>query len=646
MMHLSRMRQTLVCLYSLLLMPVLLALACLSPAHAQASQQEAAVVWRLLDYVAVDYPAAVQDGQIVNQPEYAEMQEFARLIDEKIAALPANPEQSALCQDAQQLMQLIEGQVPAEDVANQARSLASALLAAYPVPLAPTQPPDVARGAVLYQQMCTACHGPGGAGDGPAAIGMDPPPIDFTDRTRARERSLFGLYQVITQGLEGTAMTSYSYLSDADRWALAFHVGQFAYLAEGLSVAPAGTGSVAGLQQLVQMTPAALAEQVGEQQAQAITAYLRSHPQAAVPNSESLFETARERLSEAVVAYARGDRAAARAAALSAYLDGFEPMEPQLATRAPDLLQEIEQGMLTLRASIDQRSDVAGVERQVESLSALLDRAEATLAQSTGRTGWSGFVGAFTILLREGLEALLIVIAIVAFLRKAKRPEVLPYVHAGWAGALVAGAGTWALATYAIAISGAQREIIEGFSALFAAVVLVSVGLWLHQKSHAGRWQQYIKDKLSKALTGRSAWLLFLLSFVAVYREVFETILFYAAMWTGGGDNRMIVAGFLVGAVALAGIAIAMLRFSQRLPIGQFFGWSSLLMGVLAVVLTGKGVAALQEAGWLDVARVQVPRIEWLGVYPSLQVLGAQALTVLVLVVGVLYNRKAMAPSK
>ncbi|MGH8085556.1 MAG: FTR1 family protein [Lysobacter sp.] len=634
-------------LLQLWLLATLLVLAFAPVAYAQSPGQEAAVVWRLLDYIAVDYAGAVQDGTVINPAEYAEMQEFATTASEKIVTLPANARKSELREGAAHLIELIEGHASPDGVARQARSLATTLVAAYPVPLAPSQPPDVARGAALYQQMCTACHGVTGAGDGPAAAGMDPPPIDFTDEARARERSLFGLYQVITQGLEGTAMTSYAHLSDQDRWALAFHVGQFAYPAEEAPELPKGDANpIATLQELVQITPATLANEVGEQQARAITAFLRRHPAASLPATDSQLSLAHARLSNAVAAYARGDRPAAKSAALSAYLDGFEPVEPQLATRAPDLMRDIEQSMLSLRASIDQQAGLKEVKQRAATTAALLDEAETVLSSKAGNAGWAGFVGALTILVREGLEALLIVIAIVAFLRKAERPDVLPYVHAGWIGALLAGAGTWALATYAVSISGAQREVVEGFSALFAAVVLVSVGLWLHQKSYAGLWQRYLQQKLSRVLSGRSAWFLLVLSFVAVYREVFETILFYSAMWHGGGDNSMILAGFGVGVVILVIVALGMLRFSRKLPIGQFFFWSSLLMAILAVVLTGKGVAALQEAGWLSVAPISFPRIDWLGVHPSLQVVLAQAITLLVLTGGLIHNRRTAVAVK
>src|SRR5690606_17361242 len=149
-------------------------------------------------------------------------------------------------------------------------------------------------------------------------------------------------------------------------------------------------------------------------------------------------------------------------------------------------------------------------------------------------------------------------------------------------------------------ISGASRELTEGVAALFAAGVLLFVGIWMHGKSQAGAWQQYVRDKLSHALSKRSAWFLALLAFVVVYREVFETILFYAALWSQGAHDA-IVAGAGVAVLLLVAITWAMLRYSRRLPITQFFAVSALLVAVLTVVLAGKGIAALQEAGMLGI---------------------------------------------
>jgi high-affinity iron transporter len=343
-------------------------------------------------------------------------------------------------------------------------------------------------------------------------------------------------------------------------------------------------------------------------------------------------------LQASLDAYREGDRARAQALALSAYLDGVEPVEPMLASRDRPLLRELEASMARLRSSIGAGAPLATVEAEAATANALFDRAGGAL-QASGANATAAFLGSFTILLREGLEALLIVIGMIAFLRRAGRREVLPWVHAGWVGALLAGGVTWAIATWLIDISGANRELTEGLSSLFAAIVLLSVGIWMHQKSLAGRWQHYLQAKLSAALTRRSALFLFVLAFVAVYREVFETILFYAAMWNRE-DGGAIVGGLVAGCAALALVAWGLLRLGMRLPIGKFFAASSVLIAILAVVLVGKGVAALQEAGWVAQGLVTAPRIDWLGVYPSWQSLLAQLAVAAVAVAGFLVNAR------
>jgi high-affinity iron transporter len=236
-----------------------------------------------------------------------------------------------------------------------------------------------------------------------------------------------------------------------------------------------------------------------------------------------------------------------------------------------------------------------------------------------------------------GLEALLVVIAMIAFLKKAERQYVFPYVHAGWIAALAAGGLTWVVATYLVDLSGASREMTKGFSAIFAAVVLLAIGIWMHQKSLAGRWQAYVKQKLSSALNKKSVMMLFLLSFVTVYREVFETVLFYAALWTEN-NGVYLLAGLGTGIVILSAIAVILLRSTARLPISQFFAFSSALVAVLAVVLMGKGVAALQKVGFLEITPITMPRIDVLGIYPSIQTILAQVLILIVIMIGVVYN--------
>ena len=201
---------------------------------------------------------------------------------------------------------------------------------------------------------------------------------------------------------------------------------------------------------------------------------------------------------------------------------------------------------------------------------------------------------------------------------------------------------TWWAATELITVSGATRELTEGFGSVLAALVLLFVGIWMHGKAQADEWQRYIREKLGDAVTSGSAWFLFLLAFVAVYREIFETILFYVAL-AAEGNVGALIAGALFGAAVLAGIAVAMLKFSQRLPISKFFAFSSALVAVLAVVLAGKGIAALQEAGLIGVTPIGVPRIPVLGLFPTRQVVFAQLATFVVLMLGFAWNRRRSA---
>ena len=614
------------------------------PAEAQAQDATRVVpqTWQLLDYVATDYAGAVRNGEVLSASEYAEMNEFTATARAKIASLPEASGKAGLLRGADALIAAVHDKAAPKDVANDAHSLAAALLAVYPVPTAPEQTPDLAQGASLYETHCASCHGATGHGDGPAGRDLDPPPIDFTDATRADQRSPLSFFEVITQGVEGTSMASYAdALSPRERWALAYYVGTLAYRdreaagAERWAQDPAARAQISSLEELSNTRVSQLDAVLGQDDARALVGWLRAHPKAVAQGSRGL-DLARGRVTASVAAYRAGDTKEATRLALSAYLDGVEPVEPRLTARDGALTHELETAMGAYRTSLSRGGPADAIASQAGDVQALLTRAQRVLADEAGGP-WATFLAAFIILTREGLEALLVVVALLAFLHKAERHESARYVHLGWVLALVAGGITWALAEYAISISGAGRELTEGLSSLLAAAVLLSVGLWMHRKSIGGRWQAYLKQKMSVALHRRSAWFLFGLAFISVYREVFETILFYAALWNEG-QERWMLAGIGAGVLALGLIAWAMLKTSRRLPLGTFFSASSALIAVLAIVLTGKGVAALQEAGWVAVSVASVPRVELLGIYPTWQTLIAQLVVVALLAAGFALN--------
>lgn len=606
-----------------------------------ATQEKAKQIWQVLDYLAVDYGAAVQNGIVVNKDEYGEMEEFSANAEKQLSELPKTEASAKLVAQAGKLRSMIAAKASPEEVGNHSRALAAEVLKVFPVPLSPTQAPDLKKGAALYQANCASCHGAAGHGDGPLAKSLSPPPIALSDHERARERSVFSLQQIISHGVAGTSMPSFAQLSEDDRWAIAFFASTMSYSdvdrdagkkawAENKSL----HNALQNINALTQATESGL-EKLIAANARPVLAHLRSEPEQLMASNEDSLALAKKRLAESVQALQSGDKTNASRLALSAYLDGFEIAEPALAAKNKALFDDLEKGMGAFRAIVN-RGQLDEAKDAEQKLQIMLTQAQDALTTATDDP-LATFLGAFTILLREGLEALLVVVAMVAFLKKADRRDVLIYVHAGWVVALAGGAGTWAVATYLVDLSGASREMTEGFSALFAAVVLLGVGIWMHQKSMAGRWQAYVRDKLSSALNRRSAFMLFLLSFVTVYREVFETVLFYAALWTGGNGGYLLL-GMVAAILILAVVAFVLLRTSARLPIGKFFAASSALVAILAFVMVGKGVAALQKVGVFEISPIPFPQIDWLGIYPTTQTVIAQLLILTIIFASVIYN--------
>jgi high-affinity iron transporter len=571
---------------------------------------------------------------VLEQSEYAEQVEFSQQVRTLLDQLPAHAAQSGLLHQAEQLITLIQDRRPGPEVAGLAQQLRWSIIRAYNVAVAPRRPPELRTAAVLYQAQCAACHGLQGQGDGPAGAHLDPAPRNFHDRQRMDQRSIYGLYNTITLGVQGTAMASFRTLSEDERWALAFYVSTLASdMADpqrGAALWQAGVGQ-AWFPTLASVTTAtaSVVHATHGDDGVRVLAYLRGQPQVVGSSSASPLARSSRLLHESLAAYQRAQAQAAQELAVSAYLDGFELVEASLDTVDKRLRIAIEADMLRYRAMLKERQPMTALEAQEQRLQGLLAEATARLDRARLPAG-AAFLSAFVILLREGLEAVLVLAAILALLRNARRQDALPYVHAGWVAALALGGGTWLVASYVIALSGSTREVTEGVTALVAAAVLLSVGFWMHGKAYADRWRTFLYGQLHEALSARTMWALALVSFLAVYREAFETVLFYQALWTQAAPAYApVLGGLLTAAVALAVLGWLIVRGSVRLPLGRFFGATSILLVLLAVIFVGKGIAALQEAGTVPVNPVSFPSIPVLGVYPNLLGLLLQAIVLL-----------------
>ena len=609
------------------------------------------LILHMLDYVAVDYPGAVKDGRVLDAGEYKEQLEFVTQARALLMRLAPRPERAALLARADRLITLVRDKRPDVDVATLAGELRWALITAYQIEVAPRRPPDLRQGAALFAAQCALCHGAAGHGDGPAAKSLDPRPSDFHDAERMAQRSLYSLYSSITLGVNGTAMVGFRALSEDERWALAFHVAGLgtpeAEQRRGMALWNAGKGRTAfpDLASITARSPLELETRHGAD-APALLAFLRSQPDALSAEGNAALATSLRLLRDSVEAYRQGRAREAHDLAVSSYLDGFELAEPSLDAVDHSLRTKVEAEMLRFRALVKDGAPLAAVEAQARTVEGLLARARSVL-EIGGLPPGAAFASAFIILLREGLEAILVLAALVAMLIKSGRREALRYVHAGWILALLLGGLTWWLASTVVRVSGATREMTEGVTALIAAAVLLYVGFWMHGKSHASRWQEFLETRLAGALSTRTMRALGFVSFLAVYREVFETVLFYEALaaQAGPGSTMPLLGGLAAAAATLVALGWVIVRGSLRMPIGLFFGVSSILIGLLAIVFAGKGIAGLQEAGSLPVHSVNIPAVPLIGLYPSAEGLVVQTALLLIVAGGFAWtSRLARVP--
>jgi high-affinity iron transporter len=244
-------------------------------------------------------------------------------------------------------------------------------------------------------------------------------------------------------------------------------------------------------------------------------------------------------------------------------------------------------------------------------------------------------------MLREGFEAILVVGAIMAVLVKAGAKERQRHVRIGVVLAVVASLITAALMELIFSVTPTQREALEGGIMIVAAAVLFYASYWLISKVEIAAWTRFVKGQIQRAVASGSGAAMASVAFLAVYREGFETVLFYKALYvTGaGGGAAPITAGIVAGLAALVVVFIAIERFGLKIPMRPFFAVTGATLAFMAFVFAGDGVKELQEGSYLPSTLLSwAPRSDFLGIYPTLESLGVQALILLALIFGLIWT--------
>ena len=510
-------------------------------------------------------------GQITQPEEVDEAKLFIQQAQFDVPGLPAAA-RAGTGRMLTRISQLLEALAPPDTINRVTDSLVASITAAAGGPRVieplPTRPPSLKRGAVVFRERCAACHGESGRGDGPKAKTLKgPPAANLTDRTLMGDMSLLDIFRRIAIGTPGTTMPEFAEdVSAEDRWAVAAYVQAMQY---------GGSATAA------------------------------------------VFAAVRRQIDSALSK--RSDQIA-----VDAYMT-FEQVETSIRAKNAGLASELEGNFAWLRtravkADQEERNTIR------ERLLAGLERAERVVADRPSAA--SLFVNSFFLLIREGFEAILIVAALMTFLTKAGAPERRRDVARGAWIAVGASVLTWVLVELLIQVTPGQREMIEGGTMLLAAAVLFYVSYWLLSKIEAAKWTAFVHGKMRSALSSGSGAALSAVAFLAVYREGFETILFYKALFTSAGASGVsVVAGIAAGVVGLVAIYFLINQLGLRVAMKPFFAVTGAMLYYMAFVFAGKGIAELQGAQLIPLTVIEsAPRVPVLGIYPTLESLLVQGL--------------------
>jgi high-affinity iron transporter len=636
--------------YRVILLGVLLLFANSSTLSAS---DEAKRVLALIDYIGGDYRNAVLGGKIINQDEYQEMIEFSRRSLELFERLKAGQgrDSAGIERDLRAIALHIKEKSGEDVVPQLAQQIKDRLIATYKIITRPKVLPNLETSRTVYNQNCAPCHGETGRGDGPAGATMqpkEPKPANFLDTDLMSGLSAFKAFNTTSFGIQGTGMPNFSALSEGARWEAGFYVLSLRFSAQQsaagktLFEAKKLPTELTDVATLATITDGELLAKVQSyfprpEDAAVVLAYLRKGLLAERKPDPLL--AGRNYLREAVDLHQQGKRQEAYQKSVDAYLDGFELAEPALFAKNASLGRELETQFTEFRGAIRSGADISRINELYERLDKRLTEVQEMLGSDDSGSGTYTLFNAALIIVREGVEAALVVAAIIGVLKATGALEAIPYVHFGWILALVSGILTWVLAQTVLTVSGAHREVIEAFTALLAAAVLFSVSFWLISKAEAKKWQRYIQQKVQEALSTRRVAALVGVSFLAVYREAFETVLFYQALWLQShSTQKFVIWGFFVGVALLVVTVWIIFKLGMKIPLRLFFGVSSALLYLLAFVFAGEGIKNLQATGWFSETPLQHgPYLPTLGIYPTMETLLMQGIMVLAMIGALLW---------
>ena len=366
----------------------------------------------------------------------------------------------------------------------------------------------------------------------------------------------------------------------------------------------------------------------------------------AAPKWDQSADRIEKTLLQALDVYKAGDPAGAKKLVNDSYYgiyekDGLEMTIRNTVSSKNSNLSEYK--FSTIKKLMTNQAPDTQIKQEIDTLMKMIRGDIKKIKGAGGKHGaWDTFWPAFIILVREGVEAILVIGAIIAYLIKSGNAEKVQTVYSYSLAALLASLLTAVLFQSVVALSGASQEILEGGTMLLAVAVLVSISFWMGDKANSKAWSSYIEGKVQSSLTSGNTLALGAAAFLAVYREGAEVVLFYQALFNEAGDDmQMIWLGFAAGCVALVAIFAAVRYGTLKIPLKPFFVGTSIFMYCMAVSFAGNGVKELQEGGVIGVTTIDgFPSVDLFGIYPTWETLIPQIALVTVAIIGIIYRKK------
>ena len=353
----------------------------------------------------------------------------------------------------------------------------------------------------------------------------------------------------------------------------------------------------------------------------------------------------RMKLDETLRLYGQSNVEGALLASRSAYLDSYENIEIPLRPIDPDFTLDMEIKFAELRNLIQSRVPYEQVEGKIIEIRRGLDESE-RLVSGTGIVAPAiAFSTSFSIIFREGLESALIIGAILTYLEASRNERFKKHVYYGIVIAIAATAVTWFIAKFVIDISGASKELIEAIAGVSAVAVLFWVSFWILNKVETKKWIEFVKAKVWKATTTGSVMVFVMLSFFTVFREGFETVLFYQAMLSFAKYMEWyVVAGLFAGLGVITGVTFVVRKLGKKLPLRVLFGMTMGIGAYMSIAFIGNAVREFQEVGYITTTHLigTIPRLDintatMTGIHPTLETIVAQVILLGIYLVGSFY---------